>query len=215
MTEKIAYTQKWRVLGLCFFVQLEWTERCVSRNKGRCISIVDDMNDIYTNIAHHEWSWREKITFYMISFSVVLLLFFFDKIRRLIRLFFKKFGKAYDLLKYVPILPVDDYGLPPPWIMDRGYGNSVWGIFRAILDRKGKIITASNEIWFTFWQTLDAQQRLFYQSRWPQHTGWETFLACAAEEEVLAPQQELRWDVEVWKPLWKRVSEEEFFFEEN
>jgi hypothetical protein len=210
---KIAYTKRWHVPGLCFFMQMEWTMQCVSRNKGRCINLPRIIKDIYPDKSYHG-QWLGKIIFGVLRLLFVLLFFCVDKIRCLIRLFFPKFGKTRELLEYVPMQPVDDYALPTPWVMGSfTYGSSVWAYFRAILTRNREIVYAHNEIWFIFWQTLDAQQRQAYQARWPRHPGWERFLEYATEEGVLAPQQELRWG-EVWDPLFDRVKQEKFYFEE-
>lgn len=109
--------------------------------------------------------------------------------RRLHRWTLGLFGREDDRLGPAlpfPLLPADDYALPPPWLCMFGDEDNL-----PLVMRYGTRDSYFGDIWLAFWQTLDAAQRRAYLARWPRNAPWERFLVAAGDRGLLVPHQDV------------------------
>lgn len=85
-----------------------------------------------------------------------------------------------------PLLPMDEYALPPPWLCMYSEEDNLILVLRYSLQH-----SFFNEIWLPFWQTLDEAQRPAYLARWPRNPPWEKFLKNAGECGLFVPHQDV------------------------
>jgi hypothetical protein len=159
ISEKIAYIERWQAPGQCFFMQLEWIMYAVM-----CA------NPNYPRF----------------------LCKVINPVRHLCGWLLHPFVKPKDVPKSIPpgmVWPVDVYALPPPWSQVHCFECS--DLMMVLRNNHGDRWSGPwfLDIWIPFWQTLDARQRQEYLVRWPCDVEWKNFLAYAAAEGMLAPQQ--------------------------